>query len=63
MDTLSKMETKQAQDMLTKLEENLAGISDESRKIAVWSLMWMVEKKMEKLRKKGERGRNRESRR
>ena len=55
MDALSKMETKQAQDMLTKLEENLAGISDESRKIAVWSLMWMVEKKMEKLREKGER--------
>ena len=31
VDTLSKMETKQAQDMLTKLEENMAGISEEEK--------------------------------
>ena len=57
VDTLSKMETKQAQDMLTKLEENMAGISEEKRKMAVWSLMWMAEKKKEELREKEERGR------
>ena len=34
VDTLSKMETKQAQDMLTKLEENMASISEEKRKMA-----------------------------
>ena len=56
VDTLSKMETKQAQDMLTKLEENMAGISEEKRKMAVWSLMWMAEKKKEELREKEERG-------
>ena len=39
MDTSSKMETKQAQDMLTKLEENMEGISDEKRNMTVWSLM------------------------
>ena len=52
VDALSKMETTQAQELLTKLEENLAGISDESRKTAVWSL-----------EKKRERGRNKERRR
>ena len=31
LDTLSRMETKQAQDMLTKLEENMAGISEEKK--------------------------------
>ena len=56
-DTLSKMETEQAQDLLTKLEENMAGISEEKRKIAVWSLMWMAEKKKEELREKEERER------
>ena len=59
VDALSEMETTQAQELLAKLEENLAGISDESRKIAVWSLLWMAEKKKEELREKGERGRNR----
>ena len=63
VDALSKMETSPVQELLTKLEENLAGISDESRKIAVWSLMWMAEKKREELREKGERGRNRRRRR
>ena len=32
VDALSKMETTQVQELLTKLEGNLAGISDESRK-------------------------------
>ena len=65
VDALSKMETTQAQELLTKLEENLAGISEENRKIAVWSLMWMAEKKKEKnyRRKERERGRNKERRR
>ena len=64
VDALSEMETTQAQELLTKSEENLAGISDESRKIAVWSLMWMAEKKKEELQeKRRERGRNRERRR
>ena len=62
-DALSKKETTQAQELLTKLEENLAGISKENRKIAVWSLMWMAEKKKEELQEKGERGRNKERRR
>ena len=44
VDALSKMETKQAQELLTKLEENMAGISEEKRKMAVWSLMWRAEK-------------------
>ena len=44
MCALSKMETKQAQEPLTKLEENLAGVSEEKSKMAVWSLMWMAEK-------------------
>ena len=45
MDTLSKMETEEAQELLTKWEENMAGISEERRKTAVWSLMLMAEKK------------------
>ena len=59
---LSQMETKQAQELLTKLEENMAGISEEKRKMAVWSSMWMAEKKKEELREKEERegGRKRE---
>ena len=62
VDTLSQMETKQAQELLTKLEENMAGSSEEKRKMAVWSLMWMTEKKKEELREKEERegGRKRE---
>ena len=56
VDVLSKMETTQEQELLTKLEENLAGISEESRKIAVWSLMWMAEKKKEVLREKEREG-------
>ena len=32
VDALSRMESTQAQELLTKLEENLAGISDKSRK-------------------------------
>ena len=52
VDTLSKMETKQAQELLTKLEENMAGISEEKRKMAVWSLMWMAEKKRAEEREK-----------
>ena len=31
MDTLSKMETEQAQELLTKWEENMAGISEEQK--------------------------------
>ena len=57
VDTLSKMETKQAQELLTKLEEDMAGISEEKRKMAVWSLTWMAEKKKEELREKEERAR------
>ena len=56
VDTLSKMETEQAQDMLTKLEENMAGISEVTRKMTEKSLMWMAEKKKEELREKEERG-------
>ena len=52
VDTLSKMETKQAQEPLTKLEENMAGISEKKSKMAVWRLMWMAEKKKEELREK-----------
>ena len=57
VDTLSKMKSEQAQDMLTKLEENMASISEEKRKMAVWTLMWMAEKKKEKLREKEDRER------
>ena len=49
------METKQAQKLLTKLEENMEGISEERSKMAVLNLMWMAEKKMEELREKEER--------
>ena len=61
VDALSKMETNQAQELLTKLEENMAVISHKRRKMVVWSLMWMAEKK-EELREKEERegGRKRE---
>ena len=61
VDTLCKMETVQAQELLRKLEENLAGFPEESRKIAVWSLMWMAEKRKDEMREKErKRGRNRE---
>ena len=65
VNALSKMETKQAQELLTQLEENMVGISEEKRKMAVWSLRWMVEKKKEELREKeeGEGGRKREENR
>ena len=35
----------------------MAGISEEKRKMALWSLMWMAEKKNEELREKEERER------
>ena len=57
VDTLSKMETKQAQDMLTKSEENMAGISEEKRKMVVWSLMWMAEQKKGSCGRKKKEGR------
>ena len=57
VDALSKVGATQAQELLTKLEENMAGISEEKRKMAVWSLMWVAEKKKEELREKEERGR------
>ena len=57
VDTLSKMETDQAPDISTKLEKDMAGISQEGRQMAVWSLMWMAEKKKEELREKEESGR------
>ena len=55
VDTLSEKETVQAQELLTKLEENLAGFPEESRKIAVWSLMWMAEKRKDETREKEEK--------
>ena len=55
VDLPSKMETKQTQKLLTELEENMAGISEEKRKMAVWSLMWMAEKKKEERWEKDER--------
>ena len=57
VDTLSKMEIVQAQELLTKLEEHLAGFPEESRKIAVWSLMWMAEKRKDEMREKEEKER------
>ena len=46
-----------AVDTLSKMDENMAGISEEKRKMGVWSLMWMAEKKQEELWEKEERGR------
>ena len=60
MDTLSKMETEQAQELLTKWEENMAGISEEQRKMAVWSLMWMAEKKRRNCGREEERAEEKE---
>ena len=57
VDTLSKMETMQAQELLTKLEERLAGYPEETRKIAVWSLMWMAEKRKDEMREEEEKER------
>ena len=57
VDTPSKMETVQAQELLTKLEERLAGYPEESRKISVWSLMWMAEKRKDEMREKEEKER------
>ena len=62
VDALPKMETKQGQELLTKLEENVAGISEEKRKMAVWNLVWMAEKKKEELREKEERKKAEENR-
>ena len=51
------METVQAQELLTKLEEHLAGFPEESRKTAVWSLMWMAEKRKDEMREKEDKER------
>ena len=62
LDTLSRMETKQAQDMLTKLEENMAGISEEKKENGGMEFDVDAEKKKEELREKEERGRAEERR-
>ena len=61
VDTTSKMETVQAQELLTKLEEHLAGYPEESRKIAVSSLMWMAERRKDEMREKEEKERAEQS--
>ena len=43
VDVLAMMDTKQA-------EKNMKGISEGKRKMAVWSMMWMVEKRKEERR-------------
>ena len=47
VDVLATMDTKQAEEVLMQFQEHMKGISEEKRKMAVWSMMWMVEKRKE----------------
>ena len=61
VDVLAKMDAKQAEELLMKFH---AGIPEEKRKMAVWSMMWMAVKRKEGQRENEERrkaeGRERE---
>ena len=51
---LATMDTKQAEEVWMQIQENMKGISEEKRKMAVWSMMWMVEKRKEERRENEE---------
>ena len=53
---LAKMETKQAEELLMKFQENMTEISEEMRKMAVWSMMWLVAKRKEEQRENEVKG-------
>ena len=65
VDVLAKMDAKQAEELWKKQQENMTGIPEEKRKMAVWRRMWMAEKRKEGQRENEERrkaeGRERET--
>ena len=47
IDVLAGMDPKETDEMLVRCRENMKGVSEDQKMMAVWSLMWMVKRKKE----------------
>ena len=47
IDMLAKMNTEEAEEMLMKFWENMSGVTEDQKTLAMLSLMWMVERRKE----------------
>ena len=50
IDMLANMNTEQPEEMLMKFRENMSGVTEDQKTLAMLSLMWMVERRKEKQR-------------
>ena len=50
IDMLANMNTEQAEEMLMKFRENMSGVTEDQKTLAMLSLMWMVERRKEEQR-------------
>ena len=47
IDVLAGMDPKEVEEKLMRCRENMKGVSEDQKTMAVWSLMWMVKRKKE----------------